>query len=182
MTSLVDNGKEWMLPLLEFRNELVEGRNISENRSNTRRNGMPAVTEDGHNQGNYTHVYMIKLLRRLLEIQRDVQKVKPEITLITNQELIAVQVIWNRDGFFETTVSDIYRKVFDKELSTNNLKSLSQTERRLLSDVCEGEPEYYGLIDNLIALQESKTLLVSKYGIHSDVEKRIEDFVKENAS
>lgn len=182
MTSLVDNGKEWMLPLLEFRNELVEGRNISENRSNTRRNGMPAVTEDGHNQGNYTHVYMIKLLRKLLEIQRDVQKVKPEITLITNQELIAVQVIWNRDGFFETTVSDIYRKVFDKELSTNNLKSLSQTERRLLSDVCEGEPEYYGLIDNLIALQESKTLLVSKYGIHSDVEKRIEDFVKENAS
>jgi|SRR5690554_162276 len=178
MSSLVKNGEEWMLPLLKFRNDLVEGRNISENRSNTRRNGMPAVTEDGHNQGNYTHAYMVKLLRELLEIQRETQKSKPEITLITNQELIAIQVIWNRDGFFDKTVSDIYRKVFNKELSTNNLKTLNQTEKRILSEVCEDEPEYYNLIDNLIALQESKTLLVSKYGIHSDVEKRIEDFVK----
>ncbi|PVW16571.1 DNA phosphorothioation system sulfurtransferase DndC [Marixanthomonas spongiae] len=178
MSALIDNGKEWMIPLLNFRNELVKDRNKSENRSSTRRNGMPAVTEDGHNQGNYNHGYMTKLLGRLLEVQRDVQEIKPEITLITNQELIAIQVIWNRDGFFDQTVSDIYRKVFNKELTTSNLKTLNQTERRLLSDVCEDEPEYYELIDNLIALQESKTLLVSKYGIHNDVEKRIEDFVK----
>lgn len=178
MSALIGNGKEWMIPLLNFRNELVKDRNKSENRSSTRRNGMPAVTEDGHNQGNYNHGYMTKLLGRLLEVQRDVQKIKPEITLITNQELIAIQVIWNRDGFFDQTVSDIYRKVFNKELTTSNLKTLNQTERRLLSDVCEDEPEYYELIDNLIALQESKTLLVSKYGIHNDVEKRIEDFVK----
>jgi DNA sulfur modification protein DndC len=181
MSALIDSGKEWMLPLLKFRNELVEGRNISENRSSTRRNGMPAVTEDGHNQGNYTHMYMVKLLRRLLEIQRDLQKTKPEIILITNQELIAIQVIWNRDGFFDVTVSDIYRKVFNKELSTSNLKTLSQTERRLLSEICNDEPKYYELIDNLIALQGAKSLLVSKYGLHNDVEKRIEDFVKENS-
>lgn len=180
MSSLIDNGKEWMIPLLNFRNELVEGRNKSENRSGKRRNGMTAVTEDGHKLGAYAHIYKAKLLRRLLEVQKEVQKTKPEITLITNQELIAIQVIWNRDGFFDKTVSEIYRAVFDKELPTNNLKSLSLTERRLLSEICKEEPKYYGLIDNLIALQESKTLLVSKYGIHSDVEKRIEDFVKDS--
>jgi len=182
MAGLIDKGEEWMQPLLEFRNEMVEGRNLSENRSGKRRNGMKAVTEDGHNQGSYADSYKAKLLRRLLEIQNDVQKVKPEITLITNQELIAIQVLWNRDGFFDKTVSDIYRKVFDKELSTNNLKSLNQTEKRLLNEVCEDDPKHYELIDNLIALQESKTLLVSKYGIHSDVEKRIEEFVKEKVS
>jgi DNA sulfur modification protein DndC len=181
MTALVDNGSNWMLPLLEFRNELVEGRNLSENRSDTRRNGMKAVTEEGHNQGNYSEMYRVKLLRRLLEIQQEVQKAKPEITLITNQELIAIQVIWNRDGFFDVTVSNIYRKVCNKELTSNSLKTLSQTERRLLKEVCEDDPKLYELIDNLISLQESKTLLVSKYGIHSDVEKRIEDFVNENA-
>jgi len=182
MSSLIENGKEWMLPLLEFRNDLVKGRNISANRSPTRRNGMLAVTEEGHNQGNYTHEYMVELLKKLLETQKVVRKSKPEITLITNQELIAIQVLWNRDGFFDKTVSEIYRKVFDKELSTNSIKSLNQSEERILSQVCKDEPEIHELIDNLISLQESKTLLVSKYGIHSDVENRIEEFVKEKES
>jgi len=31
----------------------------------------------------------------------------------------------------------------------------------------------------LIALQETKTLMISKYGLHNDVEKRIENFVNE---
>ena len=35
------------------------------------------------------------------------------------------------------------------------------------------------LIDNLITLQETKTLLISKYGLHNDVENRIESFVKD---
>jgi DNA sulfur modification protein DndC len=180
MTALVDNGSNWMLPLLNFRNELLEGRNLSEHRSDTRRNGMKAVTEEGHNQGNYSEVYRAQLLRRLLEVQQEVQKLKPEITLITNQELIAIQVIWNRDGFFDITVSDIYRKVYNKTLSSNRLLTLSQTERRLIREVCDEDPKLYELIDNLISLQESKTLLVSRYGINSDVEKRIEDFVNEN--
>ena len=36
---------------------------------------------------------------------------------------------------------------------------------------------YYHLIDNLLEIQESKTLLISKYGLHNDVEKQIERFV-----
>lgn len=40
---------------------------------------------------------------------------------------------------------------------------------------------YYNLIDNLILLQETKTLMITKYGLHNDVEKRIESFVNEEA-
>ena len=47
MSSLVNNGQNWMEPLLSFRNRLVEGRNLSENRSETRRNGQEAVRDDG---------------------------------------------------------------------------------------------------------------------------------------
>ena len=46
--------------------------------------------------------------------------------------------------------------------------------------IAKEEPDYYHLIDNLIALQETKTLMISKYGLHNDVEKRIENFVNEN--
>ena len=131
MSSLIKNGEDWMTPLLRFRNDLMDGRNVSENRSDTRRNGMKAVSEEGHNFGNYVDHYRAKLLRELLEIQKEVQLTKPHINLITNQELIAIQVLWNRDGIFSHNVADIYRKIYDKEISTNNMKSLGQTERRI---------------------------------------------------
>lgn len=182
MTGLIENGQNWMQPLLEFRNRLVENRNISSNRSETRRNGMPAIDEEGHRSGNYEPHYRATTLKELLEIQKQVQKERPHITLITNQELIAIQVTWNRDLIFDYHVGDIYRQVYNKEISTNNIKSLDETERRILKDVCKEDVSYYHLIDNLITLQESKTLMISRYGLHNDVENRIESFVNEYKS
>lgn len=180
MSALVNNGQEWMLPLLKFRDDLVEGRNVSDNRMSTRRNGQKAVTEDGHNQGNYAPNYRAKLLKQLLVIQHDLQKERPYINLITNQELIAIQVTWNRDMIFNFNVGDIYKDIYKKDISTNNIKTLDHTERRILKDICVDEIEYYHLIDNLISLQETKMLMLTKYGLHNDVEKRIETFVNEN--
>lgn len=66
MTALIDNGTKWMQPLLDFRNRLVENRNVSDNRNETRRNGQLAVDETGHKMGNYTIEYRIQLLTELL--------------------------------------------------------------------------------------------------------------------
>lgn len=180
MSGLIDSGKHWLKPLLNFRDKLVEDRNISDNRMETRRNGQKAITEEGHNQGNYTPKYRHHLLRELLIIQKSVQKERPNVTLITNQELIAIQVVWNRDMIFDYNVGNTYKKIYNKGISTNNIKSLDDTERRILKEVCGEDMSYYNLIDNLITLQETKTLMVSKYGLHNDVENRIETFVKEN--
>jgi DNA sulfur modification protein DndC len=180
MTALVDKGQGWMKPLLDFRNRLVENRNLSENRLNVRRNGQEAVREDGSFNGSYNGLYRYKILKDLLLVQKEIQKDRPHITLINNQELIAIQVIWNRDGLFDFTVGNLYKEIFNKEISTNNIKTLDATEKRILREVCSEETKYYHLIDNLITLQETKTLMISKYGLHNDVEKRIEAFVKEN--
>lgn len=177
MSALVNNGQEWMSPLLKFRRQLVEDRNLPENRSKYRRNGQVALNEDGEDFGRMSEDYCARILKDLLEVQKKVQLTRPDLVLITNQELIAIQVIWNRDMNFEHNVSSIYQEVFGEALSTNNIKSLDNTERRLLKEVCSEEPEYFGLIDNLISLQESKTLMISKYGLHNDLEKRIEEFV-----
>lgn len=180
MTALVEKGQDWMQPLLGFRNRLIEHRNLTENRSNTRRNGQEAIREDGTFNGNYNAQYRYQILKDLLTVQKEIQKERPYVTLINNQELIAIQVIWNRDGIFDFTVGKLYKEIFDKDINTNNIKSLDDTERRILRDVCKEDKEYYNLIDNLISLQETKTLMISKYGLHNDVEKRIEDFVNEN--
>lgn len=100
MMALINNGNQWMAPLLKYRDEMVAGRNISENRYATRRNGQAAQDADGHNQGNYTFEYRCEMLCKLLELQRDMQKIKPHMELISNQELVAIQINWYRDGFF----------------------------------------------------------------------------------
>lgn len=177
LAALVDKGQDWMAPLVEFRNKLVQGRNLHENRMNITRNGVKAVTEEGKNLGTYRPEYRAKLLRELLEKQKEVQSSHPDVRLISNQELIAIQVTWNRDGFFDKHVGEIYKAIYDKDLTTNSINSLSNTERRLLNEICEDDPNYYHLINNLIDLQQSKSLLISKYGLHNDVEKQIERFV-----
>lgn len=177
MTALIDNGQHWMTPLLNYRNSLVEERNIHENRMPERRDGRPATHDDGTNWGPYWPAYRFKKLKELLLIQKEIQKEKPYISLISNQELIAIQVTWNRDLYFDKNVGDLYREIFGKDINTNNTKSLNNTEKRILKEVCEDDMSYYHLIDNLISLQETKTLMVSKYGLHNDIEKRIERFV-----
>ncbi|MCF6367213.1 MAG: DNA phosphorothioation system sulfurtransferase DndC [Bacteroidales bacterium] len=140
MTALIKNGENWLAPLLKYRDSLVVERNVSENRMATRRNGQAAVTEDGHKQGNYAPEYRAKKLRELLELQKGIQKTNPLVELITNQELIAIQVYWYRDGIFDFKVGEIYAKIFGREIETENSNIESTIEKQLLKNVCQQEP------------------------------------------
>jgi DNA sulfur modification protein DndC len=179
MSALIKNGEEWMRPLLDYRNKLEIERNISINRMTTRRNGQAAVTEEGHNQGNYTPEYRAKTLRELLEMQKEIQITKPRVELITNQELIAVQVFWYRDGIFDFKVGEIFAKIYGRDIETENANIENSIEKRLLRTVCKNNEKDYELINNLLTLQHSKTLLLTKYGLQNDIENRIENFVKD---
>ncbi len=173
MTSLIKNGVEWMKPLLEFRDKLVANRNVSELRCSTRRNGQAAVDETGHNQGNYTMEYRIQLLQELLTIQKNTQEYRSSIDLITSQELIAIQIIWYRDGNFTTTVNDIYNEVYGFDLPNDNI---TLQERLLLEKSCK-DKTHYQLIQELLALQKNRTLLMRKYGLQTDLDNRLHSFV-----
>ena len=174
MNQLIKNGISWMQPLLDFRNRLAENRNKSENRCSTRRNGQLAVDENGHNMGNYTMEYRIQILRELLQIQKDTQQYRSSIDLITSQELVAIQVIWYRDGNFTTTVNDVYNEVYGYDMPNDNI---TLQERILLEKACS-DSNHYRLIQELLALQKNKVLLMKKQGLQNDLEERINDFVK----
>lgn len=176
MRALIKNGFEWLKPLLEYRNEISAGRNISENRRPERRNGQSAVDDSGHNLGNYTEEYRAKMLRKLLETQKLVQQTKPHIELITSQELIAIQVVWYRDGIFDYKVSEIYGSVYGRKIFVDNMKF---QEKILLEETCRNNPRDYQLIDDLLSLQKSKTILMTSYGLQSDLENRLMTFIKE---
>ncbi|MCF6271111.1 MAG: DNA phosphorothioation system sulfurtransferase DndC [Melioribacteraceae bacterium] len=177
MAALVRKGKLWLKPLLELRESLVTNRNISENRSSTRRNGTNAVTEDGHKQGNYTEEYRAKLLKEILLAQKQIQETKPELDLITNQELVAIQVVWNRDLNFEYKVSDIYNNVNNKEIEMKIHDEKLKKEINLLKSVCKDDSTDYDLIQELLTLQKSKALLNRKRGLKDDMERVIEKYI-----
>lgn len=177
MHALIGNGFDWLQPLLNYRNELNAGRNISENRRSERRNGQYAIDETGHNQGNYTGFYRAKMLKLLLETQKSVQETRPHIELITSQELIAIQVTWFRDGIFNHKVSDIYSEVYGREISIDKMKF---KEKIILENICGSNTKDYQLLNDLLSLQKSKTILMNNYGLQSDLEARLMSFVKEN--
>ena len=72
--------------------------------------------------------------------------------------------------------------VFYVEIETENSNTESIVEKQLLKNVCHKAPNDYELINNLLTLQHSKTLLLSNYRLQNDLEKRIEEFVKTELS
>ncbi len=182
LTAQVAKGQTWLQPLLSLRKSMFDERNISDNRLPTRRNGQPAINDEGMNQGNYTPEYRARLLKQLLTAQREMQVEKPNIELITNQELIAIQVIWHKDLIFSNRVSEIYNKVYDKILDMKKDTEKIQKEIDLLKSVCDDKPSDFDLIQELLIMQKNKALLNRKRGLKDDMERVIEKYLdKETA-
>ena len=177
MRALIEKGLEWLYPLLVLRASMVDERNISKNRMPFRRNGQEAVTEDGHNQGFYTEAYKARLLEQILTAQYEVQKTKPALELITNQELVAIQVIWHRELYFNYQVSDIYNRIYNKGINMKNKDEKIQKEIELLKEVCKDDRSDFELIQELLIMQKNKALLNRKRGLKDDMERVIEKYI-----
>jgi DNA sulfur modification protein DndC len=175
MKALVNNGYDWLESLLNFRNELQSGRNESDNRLGFTRDGRNAVSEDGRNIGTYSIDYRIEILKKLLSLQEDLRAKGHDIGLIRQQELIAIQVNWYRDGFFEKSVYDLVNESIKKE----NFKKKYETEiEDIINKICDNSKDSE-LIINLVHLQASKSILVNKYGISKDVETLLEKYISD---
>lgn len=174
MSALIENGLTWLQPLLEFRNQLYDERNIKENRMPQRRNGTDAV----NGMGPYTPKYRASILERVLIAQKEIQIDKPHVELITNQELVAIQTIWYRDLIFNFKVSEIYHTAYKTNINMEEQNKKQEKELELLKKSCEKNPEDFELIQELLMLQKNKALLNKKRGLKSDIENKIEEYLK----
>ncbi len=173
MRSLIKNGREWMQPLYDFRIELDAERNIIENRMPFRRDGRRAVND----MGPYNFCYRAKILRRLLEVQHELQQRDPKIKLISDQELIAIQVNWYRDFNFGYQVSEIYNSIY-KESFNMEENEKNKLEAELMREVCKNNPDEGELIEQLLLLQKSKSLMQRRRGLKNEIELRLKEFLK----
>ena len=173
MSALIENGLTWLRPLLEFRNQLFNERNIIENRMPKRRNGADAI----NGMGPYTPKYKATVLEKVLSAQKEIQIDRPHVELITNQELVAIQTLWYRDLIFNYTVSNIYHNNYNTNINMEKQNKKQEKEVELLKKSCEKNSRDFELIQELLMLQKNKALLNKKRGLKSDIENKIEEYI-----
>lgn len=167
MEAMIDNGEEWMLPMLELRDWLVDNRDNPEYRSNRRRNGAPAP-----NKGPFTIEARGVILRMLLEAQKSTGQ-----ELITGQELKAIQVTWNLDGYAESVYqiyNDVYGITSQNFDEMNDWEKIKQQQAEELKEICNKHEVDFKKVETLLNQQVSKTLLSKKIGIQDAIKKVLE--------
>jgi DNA sulfur modification protein DndC len=178
MEGLISNGEEWMWPLMELRDELVLNRNNREVREIFRRQDRlkirAAEQEDGW--GPYTSDYRAKVLEMLLRAQKEVQESQGEtLLLISHQELVAIQVLWYRDGIFNHKVSDIYNRIYETPIDMSKHEDKFREEEQLLNEVFQ--PDHVELIQKSLKIMKTKSLMVRKRGLQSDIENLLDEYL-----
>ncbi|MGQ2982976.1 DNA phosphorothioation system sulfurtransferase DndC [Flavobacterium sp.] len=174
MEGLIDNGEEWMSPLMEIRNFLVTTRDNPEiYRQKERRN----KTISDNLWGPYTFETRVKILTRILKAQKTIQETEG-IELITHQELVLIQYHWFRDCYFKTKVSDIYNTIYKNRIDMSKQEEKFKQESDMLKQSCKNEVKDVELIQDLLALQKTKTLMIRKRGLQADIENRLDQYLE----
>lgn len=93
LTGLIDSGFEQFVPLLEFREKIVELRENADNRMAERRDGSTKFRSDGSRvRGPFTMEVRRRILKELQELERTTGR-----NLISRGELDVIDDIWQRD-------------------------------------------------------------------------------------
>ncbi|MBV5329171.1 MAG: hypothetical protein JZU65_16350, partial [Chlorobium sp.] len=145
MENLIDNGEEWMTPLLEFRDWLSETQDVEQKakyRSHKRRDGQVAYVRDGTRiaYGPYKLEWRKKFLERLLLIQKALQLNGPDPTvkMISFEELELIREYWQEEEWGDS-VPEIYQLIIgdDHAWWSDDGVKYSFEDFQLLKQFCE---------------------------------------------
>lgn len=147
MAAMIQNDEEksWMLPMLNFRNDICAGWKEDRDRRDFRkRDGRLQYFRNRLVHGPYTKATREGFLRKLLEVEQIVHEIGPEeirnVPLITMEELKAIRQIW-LDEFheFDDMVPTIYEEVTGIPYNDGTIKKnkyFGAPEAKLLEEVC----------------------------------------------
>ncbi len=177
MNSLIESGERWLLPLLELRNFLAKTTRREDPDYDPTLYRMPVKRNFQEGPGPYWPKLRKEILEKLLVAQVTIQKERPDIQLITQQELVTIQVIWHRDFIYEFSISDIYNSFYGDRLKLNQSDEAIQEEQGLLRKICNKHRVDYEIIKNLLKAEKNRMLLMNKRGIQKDLENILYEYV-----
>lgn len=169
MQALVDNGEEHLTSLMDIRNWLVDNRGDDQYRTGILRNG-------GKGKGPYNIQTREFLLTQLLNAEK-ISKEK----LITNQELKAIQIIWDRDGYNKNvyeTYYKVYNKIINQGESMSKQNQIKQDQKDKIASLCKKHSVDAEPILKLLTKERYKSLKLGKMSMTNEVREAIESELK----
>lgn len=197
MSAMIENDheKEWMLPLLEIRNELDfrgdDARERDRERRDFRRMGGHLQyyrDQEGNAQlipGPYTQESREYWLRRVLAAQREVRddELSPDyvqnLELITADELEEIRRIWVAE---KHEVEDLVPRIYEEEMgepypgpSRPVVDLFDGDLLQLLRDACEGNRVRYETARNLLSIERRYRTKGSRRGLFKEIEQTLKN-------
>lgn len=180
MEAMVENGEDWLEPLLDLRDELAETQNPDrkrEFREFRRRNGSVTFVGEAETSipGPYLFDYRKELLRKLLEAQEQVNANAPtgeKTILIQIEELREIRRIWRSEqGDWGDAVSEIVKAVTGKGLPAEAADGFEfqADDAKVLADVCAAHDLPPRLMAQLLEAERSVRGLKRRTLIHRKI-------------
>ena len=173
-----DEEKEWMLPLLELRNELdvPDDRHLRDFR---RMSGAVQLFHDRPIPGPYTQTSREHWLRRVLEAQQWVRQHGPpyvrKIELITLPELYEIRRLWVTDKHeIEDSLPVIYEEVTSQPFPGPQMDDnavFDAEDMRLLRDLCGEDHLHFELVRELLDVERQYQTMARRAGLYEALEK-----------
>jgi DNA sulfur modification protein DndC len=148
---LIEAGDDWMLPLLEFRNQLYQSaqpENSTEFRNSKRRTGIVSfdkksdgMEERKHIRGPYWMAKRHLFVRDLLEVEKEIRLTKPDMELIKREELQLIRQHWLTDPNepdWKDSLPQIYAEVYpDDEINwiESDAGAFSAVDEEILREI-----------------------------------------------
>jgi DNA sulfur modification protein DndC len=182
-----DQEKEWMLPLLELRNELdADDRALRDFR---RMNGSVQLFKDRVIPGPYTQRAREQWLRKVLQAQLHIRRNGPaevrSIDLITLAELAEIRRHWVLEKHeLEDRLPAIYEEVFGETYPGGRLDDnlvLGAHELAVLREICGEDELHYQLTRELLDVERQHRTMIRRSGLFKAMEQALRRGFFENA-
>ena len=175
-----DQEKEWMLPLLQLRDEL-DTRDDRHLRDFRRQNGTVQLFHDRPIHGPYKQEVREQWLRKVLEAQAFIRENGPEevrnIDLVTLEELEEIRRIWVVEKHeMEDILPNVYESTTGisypyKRLDDNQVFGINEIE--LLKEICGNDHVHFQLVRELLAVEKRYSSMLRRSGVFEAIEKAL---------
>lgn len=178
-----DQEKEWMLPLLKLRDELIprdeEGFAADRHLRDFRRMG-GAVTLMANGEpipGPYTQAVRETWLRKLLAAQRSIADAAPpdmqDLELISIDEMRAIRRLWiNEKHEIEDNLPMIYESVMGQPFPDEHFAEdlpIGREEIALLKEICGEDELHFQLTRQLLSVERQHRSLTRRSGLFDEL-------------
>ena len=176
-----DEEKEWMLPLLELRNELDPPKTADTDRhlrDFRRMSGAVQIFNDRPIPGPYKQEVRADWLRKVLRAQKHIRLNAPDelrdIELINLAELEEIRRIWVVDKHeLEDIMPSVYEEVVGESYPGRRLDDsqvFGVNEMSILAEACAGDDLHYQLIRELLSIEKKHKSMLRRAGLFDLIE------------